>query len=131
MSRYGYGGGPSRGAVAGVVAAVLVILSGIIWAAVDYNTQHSATVTVCSKERVAVEGGGEYRVYAAEGSYVMKDSLIGTVRYSTADAYAKIEPETTYDIVYKGWRIPFFSAFPNILKANKVSADRQTPQLCK
>lgn len=117
----------------GVVSVVLIVLAlfGIVAATVSYNTTHEGVTTVCEKERAAVQGGGaEYRIYASDGTYVMADSLLGQTRYDTADEYGKIQPNTTYKIVYKGWRIPFFSAFPNILQATPVPADQQRGNLC-
>lgn len=110
----------------GVLAAL-----GII-AEVNYQ-QVSApyNITVCNKERVTTStGGGEYRLYAAEGTFVMADSLLGVTRYNTADQYARIKAKTTYTVTTKGWRIPFFSAFPNVLTAEPAPADQQQPSRC-
>lgn len=106
---------------------VLVILIG--WYAVAYNTTHTKTITVCSKERAATDNGAEYRIYAYEGTYVMADSLFGKTRYSTADAYAKVQSRTTYDVVFKGFRVPFLSMFPNLLELEKST--EQHPELCE
>lgn len=107
----------------GLLAVIVIVVFTI-----GYQHQTKQTITICSKERAATSNGAEYRIYAAEGTFVMKDSLIGKVRYSTADAYARIKKDTTYDVVTKGWRIPFFSAFPNILEAKQATV--QTPELC-
>ena len=112
----------------GAALLVIVGLIAVIWYMVAANTTHTTTITVCGKERVAVKNSGEYRIYAAEGTYVMADSLFGTVRYDTADAYAKVKPKTTYDVVYKGWRIPFFSSFPNLLELKESAT--QHPEAC-
>lgn len=113
--------------VCAVILVVLIIIGGVNYERV--SAPHN--ITVCSKERVATDGGGgEYRVYTAEGTYVMADSLLGVTRYNTADAYAKIKPRTTYTVTTKGWRIPFFSAFENILTAQPAPAAQQQPKLC-
>ena len=110
----------------GVVLVLLVCIPLFI----SYQHQSTRTITVCSKERAATDNGAEYRIYAAEGTFVMKDSLIGTRRFNTADAYARIQNDTTYKVTTKGWRVPFLSGFPNILKATKLPADQQTPEKC-
>ena len=123
-----YSRGSDTGAIVILVIIAIAIISLISWAVVDYQQQFQRTITVCSKESVAVEGGAEYRIYGADDTYVMKDTLIGGVRFNTANAYGKIKEGTTYDATLKGWRLPIISAFPNILEV-KVAAE-QHPELC-
>lgn len=117
-----------RGHRLGLALLVGLVAFIVLRVVVAANTTYTTTITVCNKERVAVKNSGEYRIYAAEGTYVMADSLFGTVRYDTADAYAKVKPKTTYDVVYKGWRIPFFSSFPNLLELKESAT--QHPEAC-
>lgn len=111
------------------VGVVLLIVVGVVLMT-SYEHQSTRVITVCSKERVATNDGGEYRIYAAEGTFTMKDSYVGTYRTDTADQYARIKPRTSYKVTTKGWRIGLFSQFPNILKVTQLPVDRQTPGKC-
>jgi hypothetical protein len=99
------------------LAAVIALIVGITLIT-SYQSQKHRTVTVCSKEPVSTGDGHEYRIYTDGGTFVMKDIYIGGTRFNTADAYGKIRPDTTYDLTYKGWRLPLFSTFPNIIEAD-------------
>ena len=110
-----------------VVLVVLALVGSAIWFT-TYNAKYSRTLTVCSKEAVATKDGHEYRIYTSSGTFVMADSMFGTTRFDTADAYSKVQEKTTYDVTYKGWRLPFLSEFPNILSLKKT--ENQTPELC-
>lgn len=103
----------------GVGIVLCLLLGG--WTFTAYNTKHHRTVTVCGKEAVATKSGHDYRVYTNTGTFVVADSLFGTTRFDSADVYGRLEIKTTYDITYKGWRIPVISEFPNILELHKSS----------
>ena len=99
-----------------VVAVVVIIIA--IMAFSSYQSVDSRTVTICDKER----SDGEYRIYTSDGTFVMKDIYFGDTRFNTADAYGKLKVGETYELKFKGWRIPLFSEFPNITEATPASS---------
>ena len=102
------------GRIAFLFLALAVLAGGGIKLASSYYATHHRTVVVCGKEAVAKDGGGhEYRVYTDKGTFVMTDSFVAQ-RFSTADAYGRLQPNRTYDISYYGWRFGLTSSFPNI-----------------
>ncbi len=104
-----------------IFAAVLfVIVISLVPSVLNALHIEERQITVCAKERVAVDGGGEYRIYAAEGTFVVGDSILGGVRFDSADFYAQIETPATYKVRAKGYRFGPLSWFPNILEAEEI-----------
>ena len=73
---------------------------------------------VSEKDRTTKrEGGSDARVYTENcGTFQVADSWLSWT-FSSADTYASIKVGETYDFTTRGYRIPFFSAFPNIVEA--------------
>ena len=126
----------NRGCMMGIgtsfigVIAVIVAVVLIVSALVSMNATHWRETTICDKERVAVEGGGEYRIYTDTGTFVMKDALLN-MRFDTADAYGKLKVGVRYNIKYKGWRFGPTSNFPNILDFEKLPESKQAAGNCE
>lgn len=95
------------------------------------------TITVCSVGTATTSSGNishQYRVYAAEGVFVIEDSWINGMRLNSADDYGRMARETakgpvTYVVTAKGHRVPAFSMFPNVLEFRKAPV--QTPRKCE
>jgi hypothetical protein len=97
--------------VAGVV--FLIFWSTNAWVN-SHHGYHACTVT--NKESVNKDKTHEYRVYTENcGVFTVKDEAwLGL--YNSADTYAKIKTDKSYDFQTVGWRNGFFSSFENIVK---------------
>lgn len=87
-----------------------------------FNATHVETHEDCivtEKDRTRnSDGGSDARVYTENcGTFQVADSLL-SMTWSSADTYASIDAGETYDFTTRGFRIPFFSAFPNIVEAD-------------
>jgi hypothetical protein len=102
--------------------AGLVIVAGFIFLAfwmtnAWVNTTHGYhACMVTNKESVNKDKTHEYRVYTENcGVFTVKDEAwLGL--YNSADTYAKIKTDKSYDFQTVGWRNGFFSSFENIVK---------------
>jgi hypothetical protein len=114
------------------LGALIVVVVGCVFYQLVFYQQHSATVTVCSKERAAKSGGAEYRVYTADhGTFVVKDMRWFTHwRTNSADFYGTLHPPATYDIDYVGRRVGLFSWFPNITSIRRAAPDQAMLAKC-
>lgn len=105
------------------IAAVLVITIAL---APSYFKEKTVTTEVISKERVCDNSGTngamecKYLVFTENGTFKITDSLFGTVRFNSSDVYGRIREGHTYTITYYGFRLPFFSEYPNIKKVEEV-----------
>lgn len=115
--RYG-GSGSSTGIALALFLVLIVVLGGL--ACNSYYQDSAVTFKLNDKERVAVEGGGEYRLYTEGETFVLKDSIIKG-RLDTADEYGRMREGTTYQCKAFGWRIPLFSKFRNVHDCVAVS----------
>lgn len=104
--------------VAAVVFILLVVFIGSIPAMhIDY-----CTIEVTKTE---ITGDNDYMVFGKDTTsgeiktFTLNDSFWHG-NWDTADDYAILEIGQTYAFKTTGWRIPFFSAFPNIIKITKA-----------
>lgn len=75
--------------------------------------------TIKRLERIHSDSGGYYLVYTDKGTLSIQDSLL-IGRWSSSDLYGKLEVDSKYRFDTLGWRIPIFSAYPNIKTATKI-----------
>lgn len=113
--------------VLGVVVGGAVLVGagiGIVAVISSYQTDHTATCTVTSKDTITkvVDGNSktEKRVGTEEcGVFTVNDSFTkGNLR--SADLYYSLKEGHKYTLTYNGWRNGFTSSFPNITKAIEV-----------
>lgn len=96
--------------------ALLTMISG---AGVSWFTQRDVTATVSRAERVCTPGseGGidcRYLVFTDETTFENRDDLwVG--KFNSSDLHGRIRDGGTYRFTISGWRVPFFSWYPNIV----------------
>jgi hypothetical protein len=105
-----------------IITAVLIIAIVLFISSIPAMHVEYYTIEVTKTE---ITGDGDYMVFG-------KDTTNNTIRtftlndsfwhgnWDTADDYASLEIGQTYTFKTTGWRIPFLSAFPNIIKIAKV-----------
>ena len=108
-------------AIGAVVALFigLLVLGLPIYTFASYQNDRTWECTVEDKESVAIKDGHEYRVYTDCGNFVVEDAMFAR-NFHASDTYRGLEVGETYQLETIGFRIPFFSAFPNILNAEPV-----------
>lgn len=105
-----------------ILAALAVVLGIFLWGKAYYGEDVHSNCVVTDKDRTSKSNGGsDMRVYTENcGNFTVADAWLKG-EFSSSDTYAKIEPGHTYDFTTIGWRVPFFSMFPNILEAEEAS----------
>jgi len=98
---------------------VLMLIFGIA------NATHTSTHIEClvtDKDRTGDRNGGsDMRVYTKNcGVFEVADSWL-SLTWSSADTYNSIHRGSWYNFTTRGWRIPFFSSFPNIVGVEEVA----------
>lgn len=116
----------------GLIILTLVLLAALAVIGVgcaSYAKTSTVTIHVTGKESVSTKDSHEYRVYALEDTYVIKDSYLHP-RFNSANLYGRIpvpssgpgDPAKAKPLkceVY-GWRIGIFSQFKNILNCEGI-----------
>jgi len=108
---------------------LLLIVGGAVYFVALKSSEKTVTFKVIDKESVTVSSGSgdslevhnEYRVYTDHGTYKVTDTLIYG-RFSSADAYGKLQRGHTYTCKTAGWRFGLFSWFPNLIKCSEAKA---------
>lgn len=102
---------------------ILVLLAVIgLGAFPSFYNERTLTCTVTEKDRGYNQdsGSSEYRVYTEEcGTFSNEDSLLRG-KFNSGDVQGQLEEGETYELTVVGPRIPFLSAFPNILEVRPV-----------
>jgi hypothetical protein len=114
-------GVPSSGfGCIGLLVAVLFV-GGIAFNIINATHVSHRTCTVNDKDRTSKSNGkSDMRVYTDQcGVMHVGDSILSWTFHS-ADTYASIKPGHTYKMTTRGFRVPFFSMFPNVVKAEEV-----------
>lgn len=106
--------------------AVLITLVGFAvtaWLASD----RQVTVTVNNEARVCTGSGNsvscKYLVYTSGGTFEDTDSLLSG-KFSSSDLYGQLIDGQSYTFEVRGWRVPVFSHYPNIIRIVSAGARR-------
>ncbi len=109
----------------GVVLAVvgvflLIALPLILNVLYVYGTQQDRTFTINKSERITNSDGqgSKYLVFTESGVYQNKDSIL-RLKFNSSDVYNQLKEGKTYECDTFGWRIPFFSTYPNIVSCEE------------
>lgn len=84
------------------------------------STETNVTATVKRRERVSDRTGSYYLVFTDKGVYQCSDTWIYG-RWDSSDLYSSLEDGKTFTMTVVGWRVPFLSWFPNIIRATEVA----------
>ena len=99
---------------------VLVIISSIVISIMSYVHTSTVSATVTGKERIVKsDGDGKvesfYLVYTDKGTMKLEDDLFRG-NWNSSDVYGSLRNDSTYTFTTSGYRIGFFSMYPNIIE---------------
>jgi len=104
--------------LAAIVAAAVVIGFNV-W----NGTKRDVTITVTDKNRVCDSTGKSvscyYLIYTTSGTFKDTDSLLNG-KFASSDLYGQLRRGGQYEVEAQGWRIPWMSEYPNIVRIVKV-----------
>lgn len=104
------------------IPVVLLVVVGIGFGVMNAtHTDRKTGCVVTEKDRTkGTDNKSDARVYTKNcGTFKVADSILeGT--WTSADTYASIRVGKTYDFKTRGYRVGFFSMFPNIVRAEEV-----------
>jgi len=99
---------------------VLLIISSIVISTMSYIHTSTVSATVTGKERIVKsDGDGNiesfYLVYTDKGIMKLEDDLFRG-NWNSSDVYGSLRNDSTYTFTTSGYRIGFFSMYPNIIE---------------
>lgn len=102
----------------GIIIAIFVLLFWNVFVA--YGTESVVRDAKVEKSERVCDGGKDgscrYLVFTDKGVLQNSDTILRG-KFDSSDVYAGIKVDKTYDFTTVGFRIPFFSMYPNILRA--------------
>ncbi|GAB3552870.1 hypothetical protein [Spirosoma fluminis] len=104
----------------------LGLIFAIVYGFYQYRySQTERTVTFIVQDKaIKTSGGGKeaiksvYMIYTSAGVFKNEDDWLRS-KYNSSDVYNQFRVGHTYTAVVIGWRSPFFSMYPNILRASQ------------
>ena len=112
-------GGEDRLFAGFFVVVVLITLASLTFGIISaFHVSKALDCVVVDKDRTSKpKGGSDMRIYTDNcGNFKVDDSwLSGT--FHASDTYRDIKVGATYNFTTRGFRVPFLSAFPNIVEA--------------
>ncbi len=113
----------------GWVGALLVTLAVLFFVLIIplinvfyvYGTQKNVTLDINKTERIVERdgSGSKYLIYTKEGVYENTDTLLRG-KFNSSDVYNQLEAGKKYNCDTYGWRMPFFSSYPNIVSCQET-----------
>lgn len=106
-----------------IAAVVVLILASILLGSCDYPywTAKTRTIDITDKARITSGSNGntsgKYLIYSKEGTFEDTDSMM-RLKFNSSDVYGQIQVGKRYRCLTYGWRLPFFSNYPNIVKCS-------------
>lgn len=98
------------------VSIVLVVIS--LKMLFVYGTQQDREITIKKMERVMFSNNSKYLIYTEDGVYENVDSIL-RMKFNSADVYGQLQNGRTHICDTYGWRVPFFSMYPNIVSCRE------------
>ena len=118
--------GRGRGTLITIAALLLALVAAVGFAVLyqSYNAETTKTCTVSDKNRTqkTVDGNStmETRLYTQEcGTFRVEDAF-HKGHFNSGDTYGKLQVGKTYRLTYYGYRIPFLSSFPNVIRVSEA-----------
>lgn len=102
-----------------ILAVVAAVIGLIILISSWYGSARDVTFTVKNDTRSCTSKSCTNLIYTDHGVFQDVDSIFSN-KYNSSDIYGQLCVGGTYKVHVRGWRIPFLSEWPNILKIDQV-----------
>lgn len=120
---WAYDHGKAIGIFLGLCVFGLVVVLPVGITLNYYHGNEAGITRLCEiedKESINKSDSHEYRVYTDCGNFVVEDEFWAG-NFHASETYADLKKGKMYEIKTRGWRVPFFSMFPNIYSAKELS----------
>jgi Protein of unknown function (DUF1523) len=108
------------------IPALLIIGSLFTNAPYQWLTQRSIEQVLVKDKQVTTESTRKenkvestYLIYTDQGVF-RNDDAGWFMKYNSSDVYGNLDVGKRYRFKVYGWRIPFFSMYPNLVRAEEV-----------
>ena len=103
-----------------IVSLVIIIVLSLSKGFYTYGTSDEAVVTIEKSEMVLSKDKGKYLIFTKKSGVFENTDSWFRLKFDSSDMYNLLKEGKTYKIKYYGWRIGFFSMYPNIYDAVEV-----------
>ena len=103
-----------------ILTITAIVVIGLLAFFGRFTKQETLTTKVTGKEVKYSRENSTYMIYTESGVYTLEDELFyGNFRSS--DWYGQIHVDSTYQFKVIGYRLGFFSMYPNIVRFNATT----------
>lgn len=105
-----------------ILSGLCIVLIVAVSLYITTFNDHCVVATVVDKTVKIEKDSSYYLIFTDCGVFKNADEVLRW-KFNSSDFYAKIRVGTTYKFTLVGYRIPFFSLYENIIKAERVEND--------
>lgn len=102
-----------------ILLGLCIVLIVVVSLYITTFNDHCVVATVVDKTVKIEKDSSYYLIFTSCGVFKNADEVLRW-KFNSSDFYAKIRVGETYRFTLIGWRIPFFSMYENIIKAERV-----------
>lgn len=108
-----------------------LIIIGLMFTNAPYQwlTQRTIVDVLIKDKQISTESDkadgkvvSTYLIYTDQGVF-RNDDAGWFMKYNSSDVYGNLDKGTRYTMKVYGWRIPIFSMYPNIVRAEEVKTE--------
>jgi hypothetical protein len=100
-----------------IIYAILIFLVIVVSIFATYYSVDNVTITIKDKERIHDGMSSYYLIFTDSEVFKNEDNILFW-KFDSSDVYNKLEVGHTYNVDVNWFRIPFLSAYRNIIKIN-------------
>lgn len=102
-----------------ISVVIMIFIAFMLNILYQYGTINNVNLTVNKSERVCTSIGEDqsckYLIFADAGVFENTDTLLH-FKFNSSDIYNQMKEGEAYNVTTYGWRVPFLSMYPNIIK---------------
>jgi hypothetical protein len=102
---------------AGLAAGM--VLAAVAWLGSPYWTHSSEQLVVTGVTVKQYDHKSKYIVFTSDGVFENTDSWY-YLKFNSSDIQGQLMQGGTFNVSYYGWRVPFFSQYPNITDVTRI-----------
>jgi prepilin-type N-terminal cleavage/methylation domain-containing protein len=108
----------------GITIGVIVLSLLFIGPIARHMSKTNTIMTVDRRERVNQNNEkSRYLIWSKEGEVFQCTDDWAFLKWNSSDVYGQLKEGGQYRVEVAGWRVPFFSWYRNILRAEEVTPD--------
>jgi hypothetical protein len=107
-----------------VITVIVIVVLGLLFKfTYPWISVNTKVVTIKKLDHKVYDGVDKYLVFTEDDGVFENTDCLRWLKKNSSDIQGDLEEKKKFEIKYYGWRIPFFSSYPNIVEVTEVAED--------